>query len=191
MRRECHVRICESLGGKFSGSPGETVNVYLKGCDMEMRQVTIIDDTLIVAYSSTKNKVGERDPEMQQTKKGNQWPFGMKVYIGVDKDTGLIHSVETSAANVHHFIPAAELLHGEAEVAYGDGCYQGIDERAEMEDKKTIFRTAMRSGKRLALPDKPEGRLENLVESAKAHIWNLARPKAEFGGATRWSTPSE
>lgn len=75
-------------------------------------------------------------------------------------------------------------------MAYGDACYQGIDERAEMEGKKTVFLIAMRLGKRRALPDKAEGRLENLVESAKAHIWTLPRPKVELGGATRWSTPA-
>ena len=83
---------------------------------MAMKQGTIIDATLIAAPSSTKNEKGERDPEMHQTKKGNQWYFGMKFHIGVDKDTGLIHSVETTAANVHDLTPAAELLHGEETV---------------------------------------------------------------------------
>lgn len=96
----------------------ETVKVNLKATGMAMKQGTIIDATLIAAPSSTKNKSGERDPEMHQTKKGNQWYFGMKVHIGVDKDSGLIHSVETTAANVHDLTPAAELLHGEEEVVY-------------------------------------------------------------------------
>ena len=81
---------------------------------MTMRQGTIEDATLIVAPSSTKNQEGKRDPEMHQTKKGNQWYFGMKVHIGVDKDSGLIHSVVTTSANVHDLTPAAELLHGDA-----------------------------------------------------------------------------
>ena len=85
-----------------------------------MRQGTIVDATLIAASSSTKNKAGKRDPEMHQTKKGNQWYFGMKVHVGVDKDSGLIHSVVTTAANVHDLAPAAELLHGDEEVVYGD-----------------------------------------------------------------------
>jgi len=71
-------------------------------------ETTIIDATLIAAPSSTKNKDGERDPEMHQTKKGNQWYFGMKVQIGVDSENGLIHSVETTAANVHDLTPASE-----------------------------------------------------------------------------------
>jgi IS5 family transposase len=157
---------------------------------MKMRQGTIIDAILIAAPSSTKNKAGEQDPEMHQTKKVNQWHFGMMVHIGVDKDTGLIHLVENIAAKVCDLSPAAELLLGEEEVVYGDVGYQGIDKRAEIEGKKMVFRTAMRPDKRRVLPDKPEG-LENLVDSAKAH-YTLAfpRPKAERGGATRLSTPA-
>jgi IS5 family transposase len=94
----------------------EAVKAHLKANGMAMKQGTIIDATLIAAPSSTKNEKGERDPEMHQTKKGNQWYFGMKFHIGVDKDTGLIHSVETTAANVHDLTPAAELLHGEETV---------------------------------------------------------------------------
>jgi transposase, IS5 family len=94
----------------------------------------------------------------------------MKIHAGVDKDTGLIHSVVTTAANVHDLTPAAELLHGEEEVVYADAGYQGIAKRAEMADKSTEFRVAMRPGKRRALPDTPDGRLDDLVETAKAHI---------------------
>ena len=98
----------------------ETVKAHLSARGMTMRQGTIVDATLIAAPSSTKNKKGERDPEMHQTKKGNQWYFGMKVHAGVDKDSGLIHSVVVTAANVHDLNPAAELLHGDEEVVYGD-----------------------------------------------------------------------
>jgi IS5 family transposase len=148
----------------------QVVRTHLKDRGMAMKQGTIIDATLIAAPSSTKNKAGERDPEMHQTKKGNQWYYGMKVHIGVDKDSGLIHSVETTAANVHDLTPAAELLHGDEEVVYADAGYQGIEKRPEMEGKSTTFRIAMRPGKRRALPDTAEGRLDNLVETAKAHI---------------------
>jgi len=99
---------------------------------MTMRQGTIVDATLIAAPSSTKNKEGKRDPEMHQTKKGNQWYFGMKVHAGVDKDSGLIHSVVVTAANVHDLTPAADLLHGDEEVVYADAGYQGIAKRPEM-----------------------------------------------------------
>jgi len=107
---------------------------------------------------------------MHQTKKGNQWYFGMKVHAGVDKDSGLIHSVVVTAANVHDLTPVAELLHGNEEVVYGDAGYQGIAKRPEMASKTTEFRVAMRPGKRRVLPDTPDGRLVDLVETAKAHI---------------------
>lgn len=148
----------------------EAVKAHLKANGIAMKQGTIIDATLIAAPSSTKNEKGERDPEMHQTKKGNQWYFGMKVHIGVDKDTGLIHSVETTAANVHDLTPAADLLHGEETVVYADAGYQGIEKRTEMEGKGIGFRVAMRPGKRRALPDTPEGRVDDLIETAKAHI---------------------
>jgi IS5 family transposase len=73
---------------------------------MAMKQCTIIDATLIAAPSSTKNEKKERDPEMHQTCKGKQWYLGMKVHIGVDSESGLIHSVETTAAHVHDLTPA-------------------------------------------------------------------------------------
>lgn len=130
---------------------------------MAMKQGTIIDATLISAPNSTKNKKGERDPEMHQTKKGNQWYFGLKVHIGVDKDNGLIHSVETTATNVRDLTPAADLLHGEEKVLYADAGYQGIEERQEMESKGIGFRVAMRPGKCRVLPNTPEGRLDDLV----------------------------
>jgi IS5 family transposase len=170
----------------------EKVKAHLGARGMTMRQGTIVDATLIAAPSSTKNKAAERDPEMHQTKKGNQWfhrfaegyAYGMKVHnryaeakgYGVDKDTGLIHSVETTAANVHDLTPAAELLHGEEEVVYAVAAgfceavagYQGTEKREEMAGKTTEFRVAMRPGKRRALPDTDEGRLLDLVESALA-----------------------
>ena len=135
-----------------------------------MRQGTIVDATLIAAPSSTKNKEGKRDPEMHQTRKCNQWYYGMKIHIGVDKDSGLIHSVVTTAANVHDLTPAAELLHGDEEVVYADAGYQGITKRPEMTTNTTEFRVAMRPGKRWALPDTPDGRLQDLIETAKAHV---------------------
>ena len=135
-----------------------------------MRQGTIVHATLIAAPSSTKNKDGKGDLEMHQTKKGNQWYYGMKAHIGVDKDSGLIHSVVTTAANVHDLTPAAELLHGDEEVVYGDAGYQGIAKRPEMAGKSTEFMVAMRPGKRRAFPDTPDSRLQDLIESAKAHV---------------------
>jgi IS5 family transposase len=107
---------------------------------------------------------------MHQTCKGKQWYFGMKVHIGVDSESGLIHSVETTAAHVHDLTPAADLLHGEETVVYADAGYQGIEKRDEMQGRGIGFRVAMRPGKRRVLPDTPEGRIDDLVETAKAHI---------------------
>jgi IS5 family transposase len=148
----------------------EAVKAHLKANGMAMKQGTIIDATIIAAPSSTKNEKRERDPEMHQTCKGKQWHFGMKVHIGVDSESGLVHSVETTAANVHDLTPAAELLHGEETVVYADAGYQGIEKRSEMQGKGIGFRVAMRPGKRRALPDTPEGRVDGLVETAKAHF---------------------
>jgi IS5 family transposase len=148
----------------------EAVKAHLKANGMAMKQGTIIDATIIAAPSSTKNEKRERDPEMHQTCKGKQWHFGMKVHIGVDSESGLVHSVETTAANVHDLTPAAELLHGEETVVYADAGYQGIEKRSEMQGKGIGFRVAIRPGKRRALPDTPEGRVDDLVETAKAHF---------------------
>jgi IS5 family transposase len=94
----------------------------------------------------------------------------MKVHAGVDMDSGLIHSVVVTPANVHVLTPAAELLHGEEQVVYADAGYQGIAKRPEMTGKTMEFRVAMRPGKRRALADTPDGKLQDLIEAAKAHI---------------------
>ena len=152
----------------------EVVKAHLKANGMAMKQGTIIDATFIATQlhlyegearvrRRRQNKTNERDPEMHQTKKGNQWYFGMKVHIGVDSESGLIHSVETTAAHVHDLTPAADLLHGEETVVYADAGYQGIEKREEMQGRGIGFRVAMRPGKRRVLPDTPEGRLDNLV----------------------------
>jgi IS5 family transposase len=156
----------------------DTVKAHLKEPGMAMKHRTIIDVTLIAAPSPAKNKDCKRDPEMHQTKKGKQWyhrcaegfAYGMKVHAGVDNDTGLIRSVVTTAANVHDLTPAAELLHGEEQAVYANAGYQGIAKRPEMAGMVSEFRVAMRPGKRRALPDTPEGRLLDLIETAKAQI---------------------
>jgi IS5 family transposase len=90
----------------------EAVNGHLARQGLLLRQGTIMDATIIDAPSSTKNREGKRDPQMHQTKKGNQWFFGMKIHVGVDSDSGLIHTAVTTAANVADVTQAAELLHG-------------------------------------------------------------------------------
>ena len=108
---------------------------------------------------------------MHQTRKGNQWFFGMKVHVGVDKDSGLIHSVATRGANSSDVVVASELLHGEEKVVYGDAGYQGLQKREEMEGKEVECGIAMRAGNRRRLSaTAEEGQLLRWVERAKAHI---------------------
>ena len=90
----------------------EEINAHLESQGLRLREGTIVDATIIEAPSSTKNRAGERDPEMHQTKKGNQWHFGMKAHIGVDSETGIVHSMSATAANVHDVTETHNLLHG-------------------------------------------------------------------------------
>jgi len=105
-----------------------TVNAHLADKGFKVTTGTIVDATIISAPSSTKNQSRQRDPEMHQTKKGNEWHFGMKAHIGVDSATKIIHSVAATAANVHdsHLLP--ELLHGNERCVWGDSAYQGQGE---------------------------------------------------------------
>jgi IS5 family transposase len=103
----------------------DSVNLYLASKGIRISTGTIVDATIIAAPSSTKNRKKERDPEMHQTRKGNQWFFGAKAHIGVDSKEGVVHSVCTSAASVHdkHMLP--DLLHGAEKKVWGDAGYQG------------------------------------------------------------------
>ena len=115
-----------------------------------MRGGSIVDATIIAAPSSTKNRTGTRDPEMHQTKKGNQWYFGMKAHIGADAGTGYVHSVTCTAANVHDLDEAVNLVRADDEVIYADAGYQGAQKRPEIaEDEhrsKVEWRVAARKG---------------------------------------------
>ena len=97
----------------------------------------MVDATLIAAPSSTKNASGERDPEMHQSKKGNQWHFGMKAHIGVDAESGLVHTVRTTAGNVNDVVEANSLLHGEEADAFGDAGYLGVAKRPDANPEVT------------------------------------------------------
>jgi len=99
------------------------VNSYLARRGFRVSTGTIVDATIIAAPSSTKNKQKKRDPEMHQTKKGNQWHFGMKLHVGVDSKEGIIHSMATTPANVHDSQKLGELLHGAERRVYGDSAY--------------------------------------------------------------------
>jgi IS5 family transposase len=108
------------------------VGALLSERKLLMKEGTIVDATIIAAPSSTKNARQERDPEMHQTKKGNQWYFGMKAHIGVDAQSGLVHSVAGTAANVADITQTHALLHGQEKRAYADAGYLGVEKRAEI-----------------------------------------------------------
>ena len=102
----------------------QEINAHLESQGLRLKEGTIVDASIIEAPSSTKNRSGERGPEMHQTKKGNQWHFGMKAHIGVDADTGIVHSMSTTAANVHDVTGAHGLLHGGETQVWCDAGYR-------------------------------------------------------------------
>lgn len=103
----------------------------LKAKGMILKKGTIVDSTIISAPTSTKNAKKKRDPDAHSVKKGNQWFFGYKAHIGVDKNSGLVHTVKVTGANVHDVTMMSELLTGEENEAYGDSGYIGADKREE------------------------------------------------------------
>ncbi len=134
-----------------------------------MRQGTIVDATIIAAPSSTKNKEKARDPEMHQTKKGNQWHFGMKAHIGVDIASGLVHTVVGTAANEADVTQTAKLLHGQEEDVFGDAGYTGADKRPELADCNVSWNIAIKRSIIKALPQAPR-ELAEPVERALAQM---------------------
>ena len=147
-----------------------TINAHLAEQGLLLREGTIVDATLIAAPPSTKNREGKRDEEMHQTKKGKQWHFGMKAHIGVDAQSGLVHTVVGSAANVSDVTQAQALLHGDETDAFGDAGYQGVEKRTENLELPVTWHVAMRPGKRKSLPGAPLGDLLERIEHAKASI---------------------
>ena len=105
------------------------VITLLRSKDLILKKGTIVDSTIISAPSSTKNKEHKRDPEAHSVKKGTEWKFGYKAHIGVDSKSGLVHSLEVTAANVHDVTMTSELLSGEEEIVYGDSGYIGAEKR--------------------------------------------------------------
>jgi IS5 family transposase len=146
------------------------INGHLAEKGLLLREGTIVDATLIAAPPSTKNKAGQRDPEMHQSKKGKQWYFGMKAHIGVDAQSGLVHTVIGTAGNVSDVTQAQALLHGDETDAFGDAGYQGVEKRAENLELPVNWHIAMRPGKRKFLPGTVLGDLLERIEHAKASI---------------------
>jgi transposase, IS5 family len=110
-----------------------TVNAHLRDSGIKVSGGTLVDATILAAPSSTKNQDKQRDPEMHQTKKGNQWHFGMKLHIGADSQSGAVHSAEVTAANVHDSQQLPDLLHGDETRVYGDSAYRGQDQHAAIQ----------------------------------------------------------
>ena len=140
-----HLLEKHDLGGQML----EAVNLHLETKGIRIARGTIVDATIVHAPSSTKNRSGERDPAMHQTKKGKQWYFGLKAHIGVDSKQGVVHSVCTSAANVADMHMLPDLLHGEETKVWGDGGYQGqtkaIKEAAPKAQDMTCRRTKFKN----------------------------------------------
>ncbi len=148
-----------------------TVNATLAAKGLLLKSGTVVDATLLAAPSSTKNSSGERDPEMHQTKKGNQWHFGMKAHIGVDADSGLVHTVVGTAANVNDVTQAHALVHGEETDVFADSGYQGVGKRHETQGIEVNWHVAMRPGKRKVLDKStPMGAIQDQLERTKARI---------------------
>jgi transposase, IS5 family len=128
------------------------VNAHLARKGLLLKRGSIVDATIIAAPSSTKNSTGERDPEMHQTKKGNQWHFGMKAHIAVDAESGLVHTVTATAANEADVEQVADLLHGKEEQVWADSGYRGAQARVKRDVQWHI------AGRPSDMAKMPEGR---------------------------------
>lgn len=148
----------------------ELINAELADKGLMLREGTVVDATLIAASPSTKNRAGKRDPAMRQAKKGKQYYFGMKAHVGADVDSGLVHSLVATAANVADVTQAHALLHGDEQLALGDAGYQGVAKRDEQRHCKVEWYVAMRRQQRRALGTDKLGRLQRQLETAKARM---------------------
>lgn len=166
---------------KIDNLISDTCNEFLEKRGYIMRGGTIVDATFISAPSSTKNAKHERDPEMKSAKKGNNYYFGAKMHAGVDAGTGFIHTVKTTAANVHDSQPALDLLREDDEVMYGDSAYSGVSkqERAQQDEhfSKIDYRTNNKKPYRKNKWEKGEGtRWHCEMEAQKSRV----RYKVEY-----------
>jgi len=172
-----HLLEQHELGGRML----DAVNLHLDAKGIKIQTGTIVDATIIAAPSSTKNAKKERDPAMHQTKKGNQWYFGLKAHIGVDAKEGHVHSVCTSAACVSdvHMLP--DLLHGDERKVWGDAGYQGqteaIKKAAPHAQDMTCKRTKFKAG--VDELQKKKNKNKSSVRSKVEHIFRIL--KRQFG----------
>ena len=156
---------------ELAGGILQVINGYLGDRGLMLRQGTVVDATIIHAPSSTKNKDGKRDPEMHQTKKGNQYYFGMKAHIGADDESGLVHSVVGTAANVADVTQVDKLLHGDENVVCADAGYTGVEKRPEHEGREVIWQVAARRSTYKKLDKRSVlYKAKRKIEKAKAQV---------------------
>jgi IS5 family transposase len=177
-----HLLEEHQIGAALFAKVGELLLAH----GMKLSGGTIVDATLIAAPSSTKNQEQSRDPEMHQSKKGNQWYFGMKLHIGADSKTGLVHSASVTAGNVHDSQELPSLLHGEETRLYGDSAYRGEKQKERLKELAPKARdfTNKRAYKNRPLTeaDKDTNRRKSSVRSKIEHpfltikrIWGFAK----------------
>jgi len=162
------------------------VNELLRDKGLMLKAGTVVDATLIAAPSSTKNESGERDPEMKQSKKGNQWHFGMKAHIGVDAESGLVHTVIGTSGNVNDVVPANSLLHGQENTVFADSGYRGAHKRPDARPNVTWHIAVRPSDRRRLKVGARLGAILDKIETLKASVRaKVERPfrviKRQFG----------
>jgi IS5 family transposase len=152
-----------------------TINALLRSRGLMLNQGTLVDASIFAAPSSTKNRDKARDGEMHQTRKGNQWYFGMKTHIGADTRGGFVHSLTCTAANVADVSETAHLLHGEEEVVFADAGYLGADKRPELKGRALKWHIAKKRGQLKAMA---AGALKDLTQQAE-HLKAQIRARVE------------
>ncbi len=157
------------------------VNVYLSENGLKVSRGTIVDASIISAPTSTKNKDKQRDPDMHQTKKGNQWYFGMKTHIGVDSKTKLIHAIVVTPANVHDSQVIGDLLHGDETRVWGDSAYAGQTEvlASVAPDAKDFTQKKGSRYHKLSAADRAKNRNKSKVRAKVEHVFGIM--KRQFG----------
>ena len=151
----------------------DAINRVMVATGHMMKGGTIVDATIINAPSSTKNAEKKRDPEMHQTKKGNEWRFGMKCHIGVDAGSGLVHTITVTPANEHDITQVSKLLREDDEVMYGDSGYLGIQKRPEIAENKNFAKIDYRINRRpSSLPKVSDNAIdwERYIENRKSSV---------------------
>ncbi len=159
----------------------DEVNAHLRENGVTVGTGTIVDATIIDAPSSTKNQKKERDPEMHSTRKGNQWYFGMKAHIGVDSATKIVHTLVTTAANVHDSGPLPDLLHGEETRVWGDSAYVGKTEamRAKAPCAQDFTNKRAYRNRPLTEAEEAANRHKSSTRSRVEHVFGIV--KGMFG----------